>query len=156
MTLPMGLRVLDKIERLVDLAMAECGGNKLSMPLMLPSALWKRTGRWDTAGEELVRLQDRKGNDYCLAPTHEEAFTELVSSSITSWRQLEPHGLRLYQVGNKYRDEMRPRFGLMRSREFVMKDMYSFDVDEAASRRTYGDVSRSYGALCHAIFGQEG
>ena len=126
MTLPMGLRVLNKIERLVDMAMAQCNGNKLVMPLVLPSKLWKKTGRWESAGEELIRLQDRKGNDYCLAPTHEEAFTELVSSSVTSWRQLTPHGLRLYQIGNKYRDEVRPRFGLMRSREFVMKVHFFF------------------------------
>ena len=156
MTLPMGLRVLDKIERLVDMAMARCGGNKLAMPLLLPSSLWKRTGRWDTAGEELIRVQDRRGADYCLAPTHEEAFTELVASAVASWRQLDDGGLRLYQTGNKYRDEVRPRFGLMRSREFVMKDMYSFDADEEAAKRAYNEVSTSYSALCHAVFGSEG
>jgi len=156
MTLPLGLRVLDKIERLVDLAMAKCGGNKLAMPLLLPSSLWKRTGRWQTAGDELIRVQDRKGADYCLAPTHEEAFTELVASSIKSWRQLDDGGVRLYQTGKKYRDEVRPRFGLMRSREFIMKDMYSFDLDETNAIQTYNEVSLSYNALCHAIFGQEG
>jgi prolyl-tRNA synthetase len=156
MTLPMGLRVLDKIERLVDLAMSRCGGNKLSMPLLLPSSLWKKTGRWDTAGEELIRLKDRKGSSYCLAPTHEEAFTELVASSIKSWRQLDSGGVRLYQTGKKYRDEIRPRFGVMRSREFTMKDMYSFDINATKAIEAYNEVSVSYNALCHAIFGRNG
>ena len=156
MTLPIGLRVLDKIERIVDLAMSKCGGNKLAMPLLLPSSLWKRTGRWETAGDELIRVKDRKDADYCLAPTHEEAFTELVGSAVASWRQLDQGGLRLYQTGQKYRDEVRPRFGLMRSREFIMKDMYSFDTDSTAAKIAYKEVSASYGALFHAIFGQEG
>eukprot|EP00946_MAST-07B_sp_MAST-7B-sp1_P002335 g2335.t1 len=156
MMLPLGLRVLDKIEAVVDVAMRRAGGNKLAMPILLPAALWKRTGRWDSAGAELFRLSDRRDSDFCLGPTHEEAFTELVASTIVSWRQLADGGLRLYQTDRKYRDEMRPRFGLMRGREFVMKDMYSFDADVDAAHTTYSEVSASYAAVFRAIFGEEG
>lgn len=156
MMLPLGLRVLDKIEAVVDTAMRRAGGNKLAMPILLPAALWKRTGRWDSAGPELFRLSDRRDGAFCLGPTHEEAFTELVASTVVSWRQLADGGLRLYQTDRKYRDEVRPRFGLMRGREFVMKDMYSFDADVDAARNAYAEVSASYGAIFSAIFGDEG
>jgi prolyl-tRNA synthetase len=156
MMLPLGLRVLDKVEAVVDAAMRRAGGNKLAMPILLPAALWKRTGRWDSAGEELFRLRDRRDGAFCLGPTHEEAFTELVASTVVSWRQLEGGGLRLYQTDRKYRDEVRPRFGLMRGREFVMKDMYSFDADVDAARAAYDEVSASYAAIFRAIFGNEG
>ena len=101
-------------------------------------------------------MRDRRDGAFCLGPTHEEAFTELVASTVVSWRQLEGGGLRLYQTDRKYRDEVRPRFGLMRGREFVMKDMYSFDADVDAARAAYDEVSASYAAIFRAIFGNEG
>lgn len=147
--LPLGLRVQEKISQLIDKEMSIIGGQKLSMPIMLPSSLWKQTGRWDIMGPELIRLQDRHGYDHCLGPTHEESFTSLVAQEVQSYKQLP---LRLYQIGPKYRDERRPRFGMLRAREFFMKDMYSFDVSEKDALHTYEIVKDSY----NRIFGSLG
>jgi prolyl-tRNA synthetase len=141
--LPLAVRVLDKLEHLIDGAMksVEPMGQKVSMPLLLGRESWDKTNRWQTTGEELFRLQDRHGSDYCLGPTHEEVVTELVAQNVFSYKDLP---LCLYQVGRKYRDERRPRYGLMRSREFIMKDMYSFDTTEEGAARTYQSVRQAY------------
>jgi prolyl-tRNA synthetase len=121
--------------------MASVGGQKMHMPKILPKELWEQTGRWNDMGNELIRLKDRKGEDFCLAPTHEEIVTSIVANNINSHKQLP---LRLYQIGDKYRDEARPRFGLLRAREFVMKDMYSFDATAQDAMRTYEEVRGAY------------
>jgi prolyl-tRNA synthetase family II len=117
------------------------GGQKLSMAKLQPSTLWKKTNRWNTTGPELMRLQDRKGEDFCLAPTAEELVTDIVADVVHSYRQLP---VMLYQIGEKYRDEMRPRYGLIRGREFLMKDMYSFDITQEAAHSTYERVVGAY------------
>lgn len=137
----MGLRTLSKIVKIVDEEMASVGGQKLNMPKLLPKELWEKTGRWNDMGNELIRLKDRKGEDFCLAPTHEEIVTSLAAAGVSSPKQLP---LRLYQIGDKYRDEARPRFGLLRAREFVMKDMYSFDVSKSDAIKTYEEVREAY------------
>ncbi|KAJ1645863.1 hypothetical protein IWQ61_010266, partial [Dispira simplex] len=140
--LPLGQRVLGHLERLVDRIMVErLGAHKLKLAHLLPATLWKKTGRWVTTGKELFRLTDRKQTDYCLGPTHEEEITQLIAREVTSHRQLP---MRLYQVGRKFRDEVRPRSGLLRTREFVMKDLYSFDVDSATAQETYDQVRLTY------------
>jgi prolyl-tRNA synthetase len=139
--LPLGLRTLSKIVKIIDEEMESVGGQKLNMPKLLPKELWEKTGRWNDMGSELVRLKDRKGEDFCLAPTHEEVVTSLAAAGISSHKQLP---LRLYQIGDKYRDEARPRFGLLRAREFVMKDMYSFDLTQADAMATYEEVRGAY------------
>ena len=118
--LPLTWRVLKKIEAIVREEMDEAGGQELLMPIIQPAELWQETGRWDVYGDEMFRLQDRHGRNFCLGPTHEEMITTLVRSEVRSYRQLP---LMLYQIQNKYRDEIRPRFGLMRGREFIMKDL---------------------------------
>lgn len=139
--LPLGLRTLSKVIKIVDQEMESVGGQKLNMPKLLPKELWERTGRWNDMGNELIRLKDRKGEDFCLAPTHEEIVTSLAAAGVSSHKQLP---LRLYQIGDKYRDEPRPRFGLLRAREFVMKDMYSFDVTQEDAVKTYEEVREAY------------
>lgn len=139
--LPLGNRLLGNISRVVEEEMEGIGCRQVSLPLLLSEELWRRTGRWQEYGDELMRMKDRKGNSYCLAPTHEEAISDLVASNISSYRQLP---LRLYQIGRKYRDEVRPRFGLMRGREFVMKDLYTFDRTREDAIETYEQVSRAY------------
>ncbi|KAJ1961764.1 hypothetical protein IWQ62_003757 [Dispira parvispora] len=140
--LPLGQRVLGHLERLVDRIMVErLEAHKLGLAHLLPATLWKRSGRWVTTGKELFRLTDRKQTDYCLGPTHEEEITQLIAREVTSHRQLP---LRLYQVGRKFRDEVRPRSGLLRAREFVMKDLYSFDVDSTSAQETYDQVRLAY------------
>ena len=111
------------------------------MPLLLSSEDWKITNRWESSGEELFKLKDRHANSFCLSPTHEEVITSLVANEISSHRQLP---LRLYQIGKKFRDEMRPRFGLLRSREFIMKDLYTFDNTIEEAYKTYDEVSEAY------------
>ncbi|NXV81368.1 SYPM protein, partial [Atlantisia rogersi] len=140
--LPPTVRAMEKLVRVMDEEMQAVGGQKLNLPSLSSAELWRASGRWDRMGPELFRLADRHGKEYCLAPTHEEAVTELVASqSNLSYRQLP---LRLYQVTRKFRDEPKPRFGLLRSREFYMKDMYSFDVSEEAARQTYSLVCDAY------------
>ncbi|RHZ59311.1 hypothetical protein Glove_364g53 [Diversispora epigaea] len=139
--LPFALRSLEKLEKIVDQEMKNIGAQKLSLPILLSANTWKKTGRWETAGAELFRLKDRKDSEFCLAPTHEEEITQLISKEITSYRQLP---LRLYQIGRKYRDEMRPRSGLLRGREFIMKDLYTFDTTEELALKTYEEIIEAY------------
>ncbi|NXL84257.1 SYPM protein, partial [Alectura lathami] len=143
--LPPAVRAMEKLVRLIDEEMRAVGGQKLNMPSLSSAELWRASGRWEQMGPELFRLADRHGKDYCLGPTHEEAVTELVAAhSNLSYKQLP---LRLYQVTRKFRDEPKPRFGLLRSREFYMKDMYTFDTSEEAARRTYELVCSAYRSL---------
>lgn len=139
--LPLGLRVLHKVEAIVREEMDRFGGQEILMPITQPSELWLESGRWDAYGDELFRLKDRHQREFCLGPTHEEVVTDLVRQSISSYKSLP---LRLYQIQNKYRDEQRPRFGLMRGREFVMKDLYSFDLDEKGMDAAYQDMFDAY------------
>ena len=132
--MPLAWRTLRKIEEIVREEMDAIGGQEISMPIMQPSEMWKETGRWEVYGEEMFRLNDRHGREFCLGPTHEEMVTTLIRDEVRSYKQLP---LRLYQIQNKYRDEIRPRFGLMRGREFIMKDMYSFDKDEEGLNKSY-------------------
>lgn len=132
--LPLGLRLLDKIARIVREEMNAAGFQELLLTMVQPADLWKETGRWNHFGSELLRFRDRNGRDYCLGPTHEEVITDLVRSEVKSYRQLP---LRLYQIQTKFRDEIRPRFGLLRGREFLMKDAYSFDASIPAAEVSY-------------------
>lgn len=139
--LPLAWRVLRKIENIIREETDAAGGQELAMPIMQPAELWRQTGRWDVFGEEMFRLEDRHGREFCLGPTHEEMVTSLVCNEVRSYRQLP---LRLYQIQNKYRDEIRPRFGLMRGREFIMQDLYSFDKDEAGLEESYQKMYDAY------------
>uniref|UniRef100_A0A8D1RT97 Probable proline--tRNA ligase, mitochondrial n=2 Tax=Sus scrofa TaxID=9823 RepID=A0A8D1RT97_PIG len=143
--LPYTVRAMEKLVRVVDQEMQAIGGQKVNMPSLSPAELWRATSRWDSMGKELLRLRDRHGKEYCLGPTHEEAITALVASQKTlSYKQLP---VLLYQVTQKFRDEPRPRFGLLRGREFYMKDMYTFDSSPEAARRTYSLVCDAYSSL---------
>lgn len=143
--LPYTVRALEKLVRLIDQEMQAVGGQKVSLPSLSPAELWRATQRWDLMGKELLRLQDRHGKEYCLGPTHEEVVTALVASQKNlSYKQLP---FLLYQVTRKFRDEPRPRFGLLRGREFYMKDMYTFDSSPEAARQTYGLVCDAYCSL---------
>ncbi|KDO21460.1 prolyl-tRNA synthetase [Saprolegnia parasitica CBS 223.65] len=134
MMLPLAGRSLAKLEAIIDTHMHAIKCSKLSMPCLLTADLWQETGRWESSGPELFRVTDRRDVAHCLGPTHEEVFTSLVASTVSSPKLLP---LRLYQIGRKYRDEIRPRFGLLRAKEFVMKDAYTFDVDRAGAETTY-------------------
>ncbi|KAK5869635.1 hypothetical protein PBY51_024337 [Eleginops maclovinus] len=143
--LPATVRSMEKLVRVIDQEMQGIGGQKLDMPSLCSADLWKTSERWDLMGKELFRLKDRHGADYCLGPTHEEAVTTLVAHQATlSYRQLP---LLLYQITRKFRDEPKPKFGLLRGREFYMKDMYSFDVSEEAAYETYQSVCQAYTRL---------
>jgi prolyl-tRNA synthetase len=139
--LPLGLRVLKKIENVVRTEMDRAGAMEVLMPAMLPAEYFQETGRWDVYGPVLLRIKDRKGGDYHLGPTHEEIITDMVRREVKSYRQLP---LNLYQIQMKFRDEPRPRGGLMRCREFVMKDAYSFDIDEAGAQKSYETMREAY------------
>lgn len=139
--MPLGWRSVRKIENIVREEMDRAGGQEILMSAIQPAELWQESGRWYAYGPELWRLKDRNGRDFCLGPTHEEIFTDIVRNDISSYRQLP---VNLYQIQTKYRDEARPRFGLMRSREFVMKDAYSFDRDEKGLDKSYEDMYRTY------------
>ena len=139
--LPMGLRTLRKVERIVREEMDRAGAQELLMPAVQPAELWQESGRWEQYGPELLRLKDRHDRDYCVGPTHEEVITDLVRKEIASYKQLPAN---FYQVQTKFRDEIRPRFGVMRSREFIMKDAYSFHVDEASLKETYQAMYDAY------------
>ena len=139
--LPLGLRVLRKVEAVVRDEMDKSGAQEISMPVIQPAELWQESGRWEQYGPELLRIQDRHGRDFCLGPTHEEVVTELVRNEIKSYKQLP---INLYQIQTKVRDEIRPRFGIMRSREFLMKDAYSFHADQASLEETYAVMHRAY------------
>jgi len=139
--LPMGLRVLRKIETIVREEMARAGAQELLLPMVQPSELWKKSGRWEKYGSELLRFKDRHAHESCLGPTHEEVICDLVSRELRSYKQLP---MNLYQIQSKFRDEVRPRFGLMRGREFVMKDAYSFHADEASLQEEYQNMFATY------------
>lgn len=139
--LPLGLRTLDKITNIVREEMNRAGGQELLMPALHPADLWKETGRWQVYGPELIRFKDRRERDFCLGPTHEEVITDLARKEIRSYRQLP---LLLYQIQTKFRDEIRPRFGIMRAREFLMKDLYSFDRDVEGLKESYEKMYRAY------------
>ena len=143
--LPLGLRVIRKVEQIVREEMDRAGAQELLMPVASPAELWKETGRWEFYGKELVRFKDRHERDFCLGPTHEEIITDLFRREVRSYRQLP---LNFYQIQTKFRDEIRPRFGLMRGREFIMKDAYSFDKDEAGARVSY---QKMYDAYCRVF-----
>nr|HID59464.1 proline--tRNA ligase [Desulfobacterales bacterium] len=139
--LPLGLRVIQKIETIIREEMNRAGAQEVLMPSVQPAELWQETGRWNVYGKELLRFKDRHGRDYCLGPTHEEVITDLVRKEVRSYRDLP---LNLYQIQNKFRDEIRPRFGLMRGREFIMKDAYSFDIDEEHAEKSYWKMYDAY------------
>jgi len=139
--LPLGVRVMQKVERIIREEMNRAGAQEVVMPCLLPADLWKESGRWEQYGKELFRIKDRHDRDYCLGPTHEEVITDLARREIRSYRQLP---INLYQIQTKFRDEVRPRFGVMRGREFVMKDAYSFDADEAGAERSYERMYDAY------------
>ena len=139
--LPLAWRVLKKIERIVREEMDAKGSQELLMPIVQPAEIWQESGRWDVYGAEMFRLQDRHNRCFCLGPTHEEMVTTLIRGDVRSYRQLP---LSVYQIQNKYRDERRPRFGLMRGREFILKDAYSFDRDEAGLDKSYQDMYDAY------------
>jgi len=142
--LPLGLRVLRKVENIVREEMNRAGAQEVLLPAVQPAELWQESGRWQIYGKELLRFQDRHGRDCCFGPTHEEVITDLVRREVHSYRQLP---LNLYQIQVKFRDEIRPRFGLIRGREFIMKDAYSFDMDEAGAERTYGAMYEAYSRI---------
>lgn len=139
--LPLCLRVLRKIEKIVREEMTASGAQELLLPIVMPAELWQETGRWAVYGKELLRFKDRHDRDFCIGPTHEEAITDLLRHEITSWRDLPKN---CFQIQTKFRDEIRPRFGLMRGREFMMKDGYSFDRDEKSSHETYKIMYDAY------------
>lgn len=139
--LPLAWKSIRKIEQIVHEEMTRISAQEIMMPIIQPAEIWEESGRWKVYGAEMMRLKDRHNRDYCLGPTHEEMITTLVKDEVKSYRQLP---LTLYQIQNKYRDERRPRYGLMRSREFIMKDAYSFDVDEAGLDKSYWDMYKAY------------
>ena len=139
--LPMGLAAIAKISNIVREEMDRAGALELLMPAVQPGDLWRESGRWEQYGKELLRFKDRHARDYCLGPTHEEAITDLVRGEVRSYRQLP---LNMYQIQNKFRDEIRPRFGLMRGREFLMKDGYSFDRNEEGADASYWNMHDAY------------
>ncbi|ATH79039.1 proline--tRNA ligase [Vreelandella venusta] len=139
--LPLGLRTLRKVEAIVREEMNRAGAQEVLMPAVQPADLWQESGRWEQYGPELLRLTDRHDRDYCVGPTHEEVITDLVRREISSYKQLP---VNFYQIQTKFRDEIRPRFGVMRSREFIMKDAYSFHLDEASMKETYQAMYDAY------------
>ena len=143
--LPMGLRVLRKIEQIIREELDRSDAQELLMPVVQPAELWQETGRWEKMGPEMLRMQDRNDRDFCLGPTHEEIITPLVKAEISSYRDLPKN---FYQIATKFRNEIRPRYGLMRAREFIMMDSYSFDTtDEGAVRLRNGNAGQIIGAL---------
>lgn len=139
--LPLGLRVLRKVEKITREEMEKAGALEVLMPALQPAELWQETGRWEQYGPELARLKDRHDRDFCLGPTHEEIITDLARNEIKSYKQLP---ITYYQIQTKFRDEIRPRFGVMRSREFIMKDAYSFHLDQASLQETYDVMYQAY------------
>ncbi len=139
--LPLGLKLIKNIENIVREEMNRAGAIELLMPAICPSELWRESGRWDIYGKELLRLKDRHNREFCFGPTHEEVITDLVRKEIKSYKQLP---VNFYQIQTKFRDEIRPRFGLMRGREFIMKDAYSFDIDNESAEKSYGIMYEAY------------
>ena len=139
--LPLGLRVFKKVEAIIREEMNQIGGQEVFLPSIQPAELWQESKRWDFYGKELLRIKDRHDREFCYGPTHEEVITDIVRKEIKSYRQLPTI---LYQIQTKFRDEVRPRFGIMRGREFIMKDAYSFHVDEADTQKTYAKIAKAY------------
>jgi prolyl-tRNA synthetase len=142
--LPLGLRVIQKVESIVREEMNRAGAQEVLMPFVLPAELWQESGRWNAYGKELLRLKDRHGRDFCLGPTHEEVITDMVRGEVRSYRDLP---INLYQIQTKFRDEIRPRFGLMRGREFIMKDAYSFHADDESAEEEYRNMFDTYSRI---------
>ena len=142
--MPLGYRTYRKVEAVIREEMDKAGAQELIMPALLPAEVYQESGRWEKFGPEMFRLSDRGGRSFCLGPTHEEPFTEAVRDTISSYKQLP---VTLYQIQHKYRDEKRPRFGILRGRDFVMKDAYSFDVDEAGLSESYDTMYKAYRAI---------
>ncbi|MEE9258552.1 MAG: proline--tRNA ligase [Nitrospinaceae bacterium] len=142
--LPMGLRVLKKVEQIIREEMNRIGGQETYLPSIQPAELWQESGRWKLYGKELLRIKDRHDREFCYGPTHEEVITDIVRKEIKSYRQLP---IILYQIQTKFRDEVRPRFGIMRGREFMMKDAYSFHADDASTQKTYADMAGAYSKI---------
>lgn len=138
---PLGLRILRKVENIVREEMDRAGALELLMPSFQPAELWQESGRWEQFGPELLRFTDRHQRDACLGPTHEEIITDIFRREVNSYRQLP---VNFYQIQTKFRDEIRPRFGVMRSREFIMKDAYSFDIDRDAMQKSYDVMKQAY------------
>lgn len=147
--LPLGLRVLRKVENIIRQEMDKAGAQEVLMPVVQPAELWEESGRWQEYGAELLRINDRHNREFCLGPTHEEVITDLIRKEIRSYKQLPAN---FYQIQTKFRDEIRPRFGVMRSREFIMKDAYSFHIDRASLEATYQVMYDTY----HRIFSRMG
>lgn len=139
--LPLGLRVLKKVEAIIREEMNQIGGQEVFLPSIQPAELWQESKRWDFYGKELLRIKDRHDREFCYGPTHEEVITDIVRKEVKSYRQLP---VILYQIQTKFRDEVRPRFGIMRGREFIMKDAYSFHADEADTKKTYTEMAQAY------------
>lgn len=142
--MPLGLRVLRKIENIVREEMNRSGAVELLMPNVVPAELWQETGRWDKFGPQLLKIKDRHERNFLFGPTHEEVITDIIRKDVSSYRQLP---VNLYQIQTKFRDEIRPRFGVMRAREFIMKDAYSFDVDKDGLRKSYQSMYDAYGRI---------
>src|SRR5690606_18492721 len=141
---PLGLRVLRKVEAVVREEMEAAGAIELLMPAVQPKELWEETGRWEKFGGQLLKMQDRKEAWYCFGPTHEEVITDFARNELQSYKQLP---VTVFQVQTKFRGEIRPRFGVMRAREFLMKDAYSFDIDDAGMERSYQAMYEAYGRI---------
>ena len=146
--LPLGLKVLRKIENIVREEMDHSGAQEVLMPMVHPKELWEETKRWDKMGPELLRLKDRHNREFCLGPTHEEVITDLVRNNVKSYKELP---LNVYQIQTKFRDEIRPRYGVMRGREFLMKDSYSFNLDEISLQETYLLMRNTYKKILERI-----
>ncbi len=147
--LPNALRIVRKLSNIIDDELSAISASRLALPNLLPSKLWHQSGRFHIMRSELYKLRDRKDSEFVLGPTHEEEITKLVSHEVDSDRQLP---LRLYQITTKFRDEPRPRMGLLRTKEFLMKDLYSFDKCEADANVTYDEVRRAYARIFDRVF----
>ena len=146
--LPLGWRSVRKVEQIVREEMDAIGSQEMLMPIVQPAELWQQSGRWDVYGPELARLKDRQGREFCLGPTHEEIITATVRDELRSYRELP---VSLYQINMKFRDEIRPRFGLLRGREFIMKDAYSFHADQDSLQEHYQAMASAYGRICERL-----
>ena len=146
--LPLGLKVLRKIENIVREEMDLSGAQEVLMPMVQPRELWEETNRWEKMGPELLRIKDRHDRDFCLGPTHEEVITDLIRNNVKSYKELP---LNIYQIQTKFRDEIRPRYGIMRGREFLMKDSYSFNINEESLQETYIEMRNTYKKILERI-----
>ena len=142
--MPVGLRVLKKVENIIREEMNKAGGIELLMPAIQPYDLWNETQRWDLFGPQMLKIKDRHDNDFCFGPTHEEVITDIVRKEIKSYKQLP---INFYQIQTKFRDEIRPRFGVMRAREFLMKDSYSFHANDESLQETYKAMFEAYNKI---------